>query len=75
MYLASREVRRIPITQTYLFDISNHSPLQLRQFRYAMLSLLMAVIGRIKIAKYIIRNSELLENIEKSVIVFVSVIK
>ena len=44
LYTASYEVRRIPRSQTYLFNIRQHSYKQFRQFRYALVSLLTSVV-------------------------------
>ena len=58
-----RETRRIPVMQTYLFDISRYSHKQLRQFRYAVLSVVTAIAGNMKLDDTAISNTDTVNSV------------
>ena len=61
IYFLASEARRIPLTKSYLFNISYHTHKQLKQFRFAVLSSLTAIAGNISLDDKSIETNECIE--------------
>ncbi len=70
-YSVASESRRIPATKSFLFNSSHHSHKQLKQFRYAVLCLLSAIAGNIRLDENNNGNIEITEAVERYMYMYI----
>lgn len=49
VFVEARELRKLSPLVTYIFNVRLHSFKHLRQFKYAVMSVLVAVVGRVEL--------------------------